>query len=69
MEFHHIKWMDIIKPTESELKLISEKISMNLKDLEFAADPKQSLRLEDLENHTGLVVNMPLIKHKFDKKK
>jgi len=60
LEFEKYKWIDVSNPTEEELKILTETISINLQDVERCLDEQERPCVEDLDKFTLLIFKSPL---------
>ena len=54
-------WVMLIDPTQEELYQISESYRIDIDDLKAALDPEERSRLENEEDYTMILVNIPVV--------
>ncbi len=60
-------WISMIRPTESEIHDISQKLSIDADDLKSALDTDERSRLAYEDNYTMVLVNIPTIEEDTEK--
>ncbi len=61
-------WVMVTNPTVSELSDISEKYQIDMADLKAALDPEERSRLENEDDYTMILVNIPVVEEEDGKK-
>lgn len=54
-------WIQLINPTEEELLVLSEKLSIDLIHLKAALDEEERARIEVEDNYTMIIVDTPIL--------
>lgn len=67
-EIERESWVMLTNPTMDELVHISEDYQIDLDDLKSALDPEERSRLENEENYTMILVNIPVVEEENEKK-
>ena len=67
-EIERESWVMLINPAMDELVHISENYQIDLDDLKSALDPEERSRLENEENYTMILVNIPVVEEENEKK-
>ena len=66
-EIERESWVMLTNPTMDELVHISEDYQIDLDDLKSALDPEERSRLENEENYTMILVNIPVVEEENEK--
>ena len=54
-------WVAMTNPTAEELKYVSDNYRIDLDDLKAALDTEERSRLENEDNYTMILVNIPVV--------
>lgn len=61
-------WVALTNPTPEELRNISDSYQIDLDDLKAALDTEERSRLENEDNYTMILVNIPVVREEDEKK-
>lgn len=67
-EIERESWVMLTKPTQEELYHISETYKIDMDDLKAALDTEERSRLENEEDYTMILVNIPVVEEENGKK-
>ncbi|MGG3998632.1 magnesium transporter CorA family protein [Anoxybacillus kestanbolensis] len=63
-EIHELKngcWVNLISPTESEIRYIAEHLNIPIDSIKDALDDEERSRIEKEDNHVLIIVDIPII--------
>ncbi len=61
MNFHHLKWLDLLDPTPTEIGQVAEIVGLSKKELESALDRNELPRLTELNHFLLLITKAPFL--------
>jgi len=54
-------WINLVKPTQQEIELISEKLKIDENDIKYVLDAEETARIETEDHYTLIIVDVPTI--------
>ncbi|MBB6176318.1 magnesium transporter [Anoxybacillus tengchongensis] len=63
-EIHELKngcWVNLVSPTESEIRYIAEHLNIPIDSIKDALDDEERSRIEKEDNHVLIIVDIPII--------